>query len=784
VWAATLRLLSVITDPCGHEDGVEWSAPGGDPNSGTGETFTTSWDTAGTHTATASLCDSNDSNDVIVVEVASLEPNEPNDPNVIAEFDDDDGDPNTRSFIICIVDPNHDPNVITVIATPNPDVNEPNLPACWTLTGGTGTGKLLRTVDRTIAAETELIATCGTSSKTTTIYVADVNMDMSGVVDANEENPGGYIALGSDTTTIDLYAVLPTELPFDSNHPMTLDVNCTGAGSIEIWDHGEIPPTKLTLPKDYNSPGDLPASGNLWIKGTATSDSQRDITITWEYTIDSCTVQDKINVTVFDVKLEKCPLSWMPQGGDEDNDTEIKLTVEPNDLAGKAKFTLYDVSSEDGYCMNKPGKVPGEPNEDSSTWKDLQFDDSQTGFDVNGTNNDVSQTETDVNTASVKVLCYDYGAYGKVKAEVEIAGSWFIAKTSDANEFVRVPRDDNNNNIADAWAYNVGYADDDNDTSPDCNNHGDGLTRYEEYRGVDINDSNTIESNERLNPNKKDLFVQGQWFGPNSVPAFSPFAYGDAFKNAGIDVHEFAGTLGVHDPNNPEDRNIDVLIVYASNGKYGSASSDIWQVGPPAAGVRKWSWAVQGSSDTGNQTYYGSDPPGYTLVYKPAINNRFNQKPFVDANSWTAPGVWGDPNNGVLDPVSKVEDTNDNGVLDNNEQDANDTAPYDDGDEDFDGDYPVQSGGVWNFWKNLSPHDINRNGEIELPLAADVNSIVYEYEKADVVRHVITHEMGHSVGIENHCTSTTCVMYEIAINYERDGHFCNICRATIFIHND
>jgi len=58
--------FTVITDPCGYGDNVEWSAPGGDPNSGTGETFRVSWNTAGIHTVTASLCDSNDSNQATV----------------------------------------------------------------------------------------------------------------------------------------------------------------------------------------------------------------------------------------------------------------------------------------------------------------------------------------------------------------------------------------------------------------------------------------------------------------------------------------------------------------------------------------------------------------------------------------------------------------------------------------------------------------------------------------------------------------------------------------------
>jgi hypothetical protein len=165
--------FTVKTDPCGYGGKVSWSAIGGNPNSGTGASFTTSWNTAGIKTATASLCDSSDSNDVTVVEVATLEPN---DTNGITEFDDGDGDPNTRSFAARIVDPNHEPNIITVIATPNPDVNEADLPACWTLTGGTGTGKLLRTVDRTTTGVTTITCECNTSSKTTKIYVVEVEL--------------------------------------------------------------------------------------------------------------------------------------------------------------------------------------------------------------------------------------------------------------------------------------------------------------------------------------------------------------------------------------------------------------------------------------------------------------------------------------------------------------------------------------------------------------------------------------------------------------------------------
>lgn len=63
--------FTATTSPTGLEDDVSWSG-GGSPSTGTGATFTTSWDTTGTKTVTASLCDSSVSEDVTIAEVASV----------------------------------------------------------------------------------------------------------------------------------------------------------------------------------------------------------------------------------------------------------------------------------------------------------------------------------------------------------------------------------------------------------------------------------------------------------------------------------------------------------------------------------------------------------------------------------------------------------------------------------------------------------------------------------------------------------------------------------------
>ncbi len=91
---------------------------------------------------------------ITVVEVAGLAP------DIGVEIDDGDDNPDTRTFVVPVASS----GVITVTAIPNPPLPEASLPASWSLTGGTGTGKLQRTVNRT--QESELTCTCGTSSKT------------------------------------------------------------------------------------------------------------------------------------------------------------------------------------------------------------------------------------------------------------------------------------------------------------------------------------------------------------------------------------------------------------------------------------------------------------------------------------------------------------------------------------------------------------------------------------------------------------------------------------------
>jgi RHS repeat-associated protein len=99
-----------------------------------------------------------DSCTVYVVKVAALEPDKG------AEIDNND--PN-RTFIVCVGE-----GTTTVTASPYPNVGESDLPDCWSLTGGNGSGKLTRTVDCNSLDSTLITAQCNLSERRTLIVVS------------------------------------------------------------------------------------------------------------------------------------------------------------------------------------------------------------------------------------------------------------------------------------------------------------------------------------------------------------------------------------------------------------------------------------------------------------------------------------------------------------------------------------------------------------------------------------------------------------------------------------
>ena len=160
---------------------------------------------------------------------------------------------------------------------------------------------------------------------------------------------------------------------------------------------------------------------------------------------------------------------------------------------------------------------------------------------------------------------------------------------------------------------------------------------------------------------------------------------------------------------------------------------------------------------------------------KPLIST-VTDKTYKQGKTWNGVSAWGDPNYS-LDPINLVEDKNDNAVWNTGEDKTGGTASK------LDGDVRV----VNSYTQNLSPFDINSNGLIELPVASSPSSVLsrYEYTKKQILKHTITHEMGHAVGAADqyHNDDSDCLMYKYSNNWSRDDKFGSVAKGKIQIHN-
>ncbi|MBN1221834.1 MAG: hypothetical protein JXB23_01205 [Candidatus Aminicenantes bacterium] len=201
------------------------------------------------------------------------------------------------------------------------------------------------------------------------------------------------------------------------------------------------------------------------------------------------------------IEIDKCQYDWRP----EKDGATVAITariLKPEDAVGKFRFTLYEQSNEPGYCMNA-GK------EDAV---DLNFIENQAVFNSPEFKNvgrevpeEIMETKEEVSEATVEIQPHDYGAFGKLKAEVLICGMWYPAhEAGGTKECIDIPLDDDGNHIVDGRPQNDGKAEDDMDSEPvGDGTQGDGFTNYEEYRGFMLDDDEWEDTDINL----KDFFV-------------------------------------------------------------------------------------------------------------------------------------------------------------------------------------------------------------------------------------------------------------------------------------
>lgn len=398
------------------------------------------------------------------------------------------------------------------------------------------TGGMYNKISQTIHARLHLDKKTATDTtiKWEGTATCDVSVDVLGTTDWPKLHDE---TRGSDVRVIETPASLSVSLrrnkytlhlckkryEFDTTHNWS---GVTGSGSEIVptkWNvSGSVQPEGITLPEQG-----VRLSGQYGLPGMGTDDKQANAM--FELLVQA---QGKMNVS------ETGSVSWsllpegmkepeatleFAEGGDEwvpedDNHVEAVLSWESDVDPTEVRFTLYDISEEPGTSLNSP---------DRNTDPDLEFskENAANGYKITQSERTFTALKNDNLSSGEKISIHakDFGAYGKLKAEINVDGSW-IEATAKPFEFsyLPVPYDENKNMIADKWEKDVGIFDKnysqawDEDSLPEGQkNNGDLFPLYQEYRGFhEINHVFANGENEqvknghvRMDPRYKDVFI-------------------------------------------------------------------------------------------------------------------------------------------------------------------------------------------------------------------------------------------------------------------------------------
>jgi len=264
-----------------------------------------------------------------------------------------------------------------------------------------------------------------------------------------------------------------------------------------------------------------------------------------QYDDEDVTVRVKTQVRKLGIDLVKTSSAWVPVATALDATSEATVYVCKDDKwrhPGRRKFIrlkLKRVSRELGVCMNYPSQASANKNPDlffneNSMSKDyaLLKDKTVSGncpTEILAPNDNPAHSHHYLYAVSKRrltkarpiVRCEDYGAVAVLEAmanccvQVPPRDSGFVSPCDggsccEGTNEVKIPRDDNNNDIADGAPQDGGGAagNADNDNAPAGDGYsGDGLTNYEEYRGFIVGGGTVAKRHIRTSTTDKDIFI-------------------------------------------------------------------------------------------------------------------------------------------------------------------------------------------------------------------------------------------------------------------------------------
>ncbi len=209
--------------------------------------------------------------------------------------------------------------------------------------------------------------------------------------------------------------------------------------------------------------------------------------------------------------------TWIPKGnldepGEPGSDPlEVTLTVHRKGnrqelREASLKVALPYVSKNKGVCGNWP-KDAGE--EEGLRFRETDFSE---GGGLLYRDRTHLETAAPVEGATFLVHGYDYGAWGTLRVTATDADGNALKVRVRGKETpdLDIPLDADSNRIADAWERGKTWGrsrTDDDETVAGQDSRGDGLTLYDEYRGLVVPDGQGGRQFRRLEPDVKEIFL-------------------------------------------------------------------------------------------------------------------------------------------------------------------------------------------------------------------------------------------------------------------------------------
>jgi len=339
------------------------------------------------------------------------------------------------------------------------------------------------------------------------------------------------------------------------------------AGTATVHDGSKRPPVTVALSVEgafLNRP--LPTEGRVIRETIRLSPAEFDDQIRGVRTpsYDFGSVRGVVMITLSPEPLEEVELviapegykEWMPRGG-ADTKTRgntIKVTTKlqrrgggtPRDATLKdVEMHLEAVSEEPGVCLNVPKDGGGETTPDLKFGAESDGEVADEGRRVRKNGKFLSVTAT--------VECFDWGASGHITARGTLTDGrpvWGTLEGDPTTELVLLPHRESGSRVADTWKSQCGGGkdNDDNDRQTGNTNHGDGLTVYEEYRGLIVKGKHTRDHGEdqRLTTGRKDLIVDDSKIGSAADDGIKMFESASGINIVRVGKDELATTRQVN----------------------------------------------------------------------------------------------------------------------------------------------------------------------------------------------------------------------------------------------